>query len=92
MSPEVLDEVLFSLAGRVSPIMDLLKLSCPLPIVFDEFVVNACEYMLSSVIKTESSGKGEKKKKGLGLSSHARYEMVNPLNKNINVLSDFIII
>ena len=63
MSPEVLDEVLFSLAGKVSPIMDLLKLSCPLPIVFDEFVVNACEYIMSSLTNSESSGKGGKKKK-----------------------------
>ena len=63
MSPEVLDEVLFSLAGRVSSIIGLLKLSCPLLIVFDEFVVNACEYIMSSLTKSESSGKGGKKKK-----------------------------
>ncbi len=62
VSPEDLDQVLFSLAVRVPPTIDLLKLSGPL-IVFDEFVVNACEYIMSSLTKTESSRKGDKKKK-----------------------------
>jgi hypothetical protein len=46
VSPEGLDQVLFSLAVRVPPTIDLLTLFGPLQIVFDELVVSTREYII----------------------------------------------